>query len=166
MKPSSQALLGGIADTVETQVLPELEASTWTASRLRSCLALLRHLEQRVVMEGPLLYRENAELEVFFGELLEDLKDVREALPLRDELEVLRSTCTYSEAYPAVEELASVNARYLEFLDRIIIMLHENRAALGEARFEELRGRVMDRIREAKQREAPMIDAASGYSPI
>ena len=166
MNPQSHALLRGIADTIESQVLPELQASTWTASRLRSCLALLRHLEQRVPVEGPLLFRENAELEAFCAAVLADLGQTCDAGPLLAELETLRVECRPTGAYPPVPELAAANARYQTFLDRIVTFVHDNRPALGADRFAELRGRIIARIRETSERHAPMIDAASGYSPI
>lgn len=45
-------------------------------------------------------------------------------------------------------------------------MIHESRGALGEDLFDELQGRVLEQLRKNKAREASMLEATEGYTPI
>lgn len=164
MKPSSQFLIDSIANTIERDVLPELEPSTWTASRLRSCLMLLRHLEQRVPAEGPLLFEENVELRKFLGPLVEALSDHAGGADLAKGLAGLESEA--ARDYPSVDDLVKTNDEYQILLDAAICVLHEGRDTLGEPRFSELHESILIQLRKCKHREGPMINAAAGYSPI
>ena len=61
MRPTSEELLGSIAQALEDQVLPVVQ-DKWAASTLRSAMQLLRHLAIRVVREPGILAADNADL--------------------------------------------------------------------------------------------------------
>lgn len=166
MKPSSQSLIGGIANTIERDVLPDMEASSWPASRLRSCLMLLRHLEQRVVIEGPLLFKGNLALQDLLDGLSPALCELPGGTDLVHEIDTIRLQLRALDTYPTVDELAEVNDEYQHLLEEIICLLHDKRSVLGEKRFSELNGRIIAHLRQIKREDAPMIDAAAGTSPI
>jgi hypothetical protein len=165
MKPSSAELIGAIARTLETEILPEVDAGGWAASRLRSSLMLLRHLEQRVALEGPLLYRENADLEALLRALAVELTGEGWAADL-----VLQSVGLVEapaiEGYPDVSLLSRRNERCQVLLDAFIVALHEQRASLGEERFARINRQIVETLAVIKSREAPLIDAVTACSPI
>ncbi|MBI1181078.1 MAG: hypothetical protein GC201_11005 [Alphaproteobacteria bacterium] len=163
MTPSSRNLIAGIARTLEQDVLPDLAMSTWTASYIRSCLALLAHLEVRVVEEGPFLFEDNAELRSLLLSLRADLA----ALP--DAAAVAAAALAVGRAagdYPSIDALTEENTRLKSALEYLVAAIHDGRDTLGEARFQDVHGRVLAYLRRSGDREFVMFEKASGYSPL
>lgn len=164
MIPSSRDLIAGIARTLETEVLPELANATWTASSIRSCIALLAHLEERVVHEGRILFQDNIDLRALLGKLRTDLSE-----PLPEAATAISATLdrtTPPSGYPSVEELDIINQRLKAVLEQTITALHDSRGRLGEPRFQSLDGRILDYLAAAARREAILFEKASTKSPI
>lgn len=162
MNPSAPDLVRALAATIETELLPTLDASSWPASNLRSCLALLHFLEKRVEAEGPALFAENAELRQLLGEAAasqaadDALKaDISDALARHRE----------RAPYPSIGELAAENDAYRTLIERVVARSQADRRATGAAR-----GELDDRIRAyllaMAQRDFTMMAPALATPPF
>jgi hypothetical protein len=67
MMISSQEILRAITHTLENNVLPELDAASWPASNIRSCVLLLHYLEGRTAVERQVLLNANGLIEAFLN---------------------------------------------------------------------------------------------------
>jgi hypothetical protein len=61
MNPSAPECIRAVVQCLARDVLPCFETTNWTASNVRSCLAILAHIEDRVATEGPTLHADNAD---------------------------------------------------------------------------------------------------------
>jgi hypothetical protein len=67
VRVTTEIIVGSVARTIESEVLPEAPAG-WHASYLRSALMLLTYLEDRVNLEPGLLREDDRELRALLAE--------------------------------------------------------------------------------------------------
>jgi hypothetical protein len=138
---SPQAVIKAVAETLKNQVLPELEAATWTASHVRACVMLLTYIEDRLTLEPPLLIEDNSALRALLAEAAAEAytpllgRDLREEITAAlDELPVAAAGCVNANPFEG-------NLVYKELLTKAINRAFQNRAA-DTARYTELRTRI------------------------
>ena len=164
MRPSAKELLDSIAEALDTRVAPTV-TDPWAASSLRSIRTLLSHLSVRVDQELPILAEGNADLREVLGAARDRLEgcETPSHPSMREDLEaVLAEPSVQDGALPTVaaleEESAALNGQF----ERLVCVVHDDRASLGE----ELHGELLTAVRAftARQleREAPLYDALAG----
>jgi hypothetical protein len=131
MNPSAPDLIRAVAQCLERDVLPRFEAADWTASNVRSCLAILAHLEDRVASEGPAVHADNQSLRILLSEAARMPgvpADIAAAIDTS-----LRSHVR-GDGYPTVAELTAANDDYRTLLERYIARAAAHRRASGAPR--------------------------------
>lgn len=159
MIASLQTVLEAVTETLKNQVLPELEAATWTASHVRACVMLLTYIEDRLTLEPPLLIEDNSALRAL---LIEAAAEAYTALLGRD----LREEITAALDGLPVAAAGCVNAKplesnliYKELLTKAINRAFQNRAA-DPARYTELRTRIDAFLAVLRQHEKQIVERA------
>lgn len=141
MTTSSESMIKAIADTLRDGVLPVLETASWPAGNLRACLMLLAYLEERIRLEGPLLFDSNAVLRGLLAEIASG-----DGMPQDAELISMAEAVVQKHparaAFVGVEALAQENADYLEAVSRIIKHSHARRADTDPGRYDNLRAKL------------------------
>ena len=165
MRPSAKELLDSIAEALDTRVAPTV-TDPWAASSLRSIRTLLSHLSVRVEQELPILAEGNVDLR----EVLAGTRDRLEGCEtpshpsMRDDLEAVLAepSVRAAAALATVAALEEESAALNEQLERLVRVVHDDRAALGE----DLHGELLTAIREffarQRERESPLYDALAG----
>jgi len=166
MRPSSQELIRGIAQVLEDEVLPELQATSWTASYVRSCLLVLAHLEERVVHEGHVLFADNEELRDLLQRARAHLAPIAGCEPLTAALAGVLDEVHPCVGYPSVERLEQENTAYKAGLDQLVVELHQRKAALGAETYQAVHAMVLAYLRTASDREAVLFRKTGGRSPL
>ncbi len=134
MKPSTQRMIEAAQQALRELVVPHV-TDQWAASALRSVDVILGHLQQRVPVEGPMLYEDNADLARLLGDAL--------AMPGFDLAKegqlgadigrfVADAQALSGVGYPTVDTLCDLNIRGRELADRLLHVCHR-RADAGAA---------------------------------
>ncbi len=165
MRPSARELLDSIAEALDTRVAPTV-TDPWAASSLRSIRTLLSHLSVRVEAELAILADGNADLR----EVLAVARDRLQGCATPSHPSMLEDLQT-ALAQPSVREsgaLATVaaleeeSAALNEQLERLVRVVHDDRASLGEELQAELLNAIRAFIARQLEREAPLYDALAG----
>ncbi len=156
MRASTPELIGTIASTIETYVLPEFEASDWNASRLRGCLQLLRHLEKRIALEDDILSNINADAENLLSNIADFLSEQLPGDTLVDEINAV-----FSQQLDDADR----NEQYMQLLDRSIVSLHDAQLNKVEA-YAALRSKIHGFLRDSTAKEHQMYDIGDEYSSL
>lgn len=165
MRPSAKELIDSIAEALDTRVAPTV-TDPWAASSLRSIRTLLSHLSVRVEQELTILAEGNADLR----EVLAGARDRLEgcATPshpsFREDLQaaLAQPSVRGSGALPTVAALEEESAGLNEQLERLVRVVHDDGASLGEELQDELLTAVRAFIARQLEREAPLYDALAG----
>jgi hypothetical protein len=131
MNPSAPDLIRAVAQCLARDILPRFETANWTASNVRSCLALLAHLEDRVASEGPMLHVDNQRLRDLLGEAA---RAPGVAAGLAADIDAALAAHRADGGYPPVAELAAANDAYRDLLERYIAGAAALRRAAGASR--------------------------------
>ncbi len=166
MKPSSQELIRGIAWVLEREVLPELQATSWTASYVRSCLMVLAHLEERVVHEGAILFADNEDLHDLLQQARAQLAPIAGCESLTAALSAVLDEVRPRVECPSLERLEQENTAYKTVLDRLIAELHARKDALGAGTYGSVHTMLLAYLRKASDREAVLFRKTGGLSPL
>ena len=165
MRPSTKELLDSIAEALETRVAPAV-TDPWAASSLRSISTLLAHLSVRVECELTILAEGNADLREMLAETCARLegRPTPSTPSLRTDLEALLSGLTAREpgGLATVASLEEESGALNEQLERVVRVIHEDRAAIGAELYEDLLGTIRNYFARQQEREAPLYAALAG----
>jgi len=165
VRPSAKELLDSIAEALDTRVAPTV-TDPWAASSLRSIRTLLSHLSVRVEQELPILAEGNVDLRQVLAGVRDRLEgcDTPSHASMRDDLEAVLAEPSAREtgALPTVAALEEESAALNEQLERLVRVVHDDRASLGEAVHGELLTAIRDFFARQRERESPLYDALAG----
>jgi hypothetical protein len=126
MIASNAQIIRAVASTLVDKVLPELAATTWPASNVRACIALLAYLEDRIDREGDVLRRSNQAMKSLFDGMISDAE-----IPLEEELRAQIQIALHADFLQqdghAVSHLEHQNDAYQVLLSKIIRRMFELR---------------------------------------
>ena len=161
MNPSIQHLIKAVIASLETEVLPHLDAEAKPASNVRACLMLLASIETRVAHEARLLFDDNRELRV----LLQDAAANATSLGLDDGLRgaLLAALAQYPEPEAFFDPglAAQANRDYQELLTQTINRLP---AATGDKTA--FRRKLHRYLEDTGQRDMQLAEKALTRVPV
>ena len=165
MRPGAKELIESIAEALDTRVAPTV-TDPWAASSLRSIRTLLAHLSVRVEQEPTILAESNADLREVLAGACERLQGraTPSHPPMREELAAVLAEPPVRESGALVtvaaleEESAALNAQ----IERLVRVVHDDRASLGEELHAELLTALRACFARQREREAPLYDALAG----
>ncbi len=151
-------IVRSINEAISDQVLPEIEAQSWPASRLRSCNVLLTYLEDLLSYEQSVLRDSNQNMKVFLRELFERARHGGGDIALqKDGEDCLRRFSQYTLTED-IKLLRKENRAYKEFLLKIVRSRYgvdkDNLAALHKC------------LRAVREAESRVAERASKLLPL
>lgn len=159
-------ILGTIASSLELEVLPHLEGSDWVASRLRSSLMLLRHLELRVDREGPYLDEINQLAGKLLSEMLTHFAAHTSVYPVFGAIKTHLASSASDSGYLPLEALRDRNQTLMSLLDELIVTINDNRSEIDEALFIMFKRKIRDFFKIMNRKEGEMFAIGEGYSAL
>ena len=166
MTVSIKHVLSSVIASLGQEVLPHLEPATYPASSVRASLMLLNYVEQRIALEGRLVFEDNKSLR----QLLHEAADSKRSLALDESLSqkvssVLGEYRERSEYFDPVDAI-NENQAYQEILTQLIDSLEKSRAdgsAQAHAIFRASLHRYLD---ELGQRDIQLVGKALEMAPV
>lgn len=162
MRASIQDVVRAVSETLLNQVLPQLEAASWTASNVRACAMLLVYVEDRVTGELALLRDTNAAMRT----LLQEAAATAAHSALRAECTAVLNSFAQGADAADVDLLTRENEAYKEALARLSRRMSELRMQSGRQEDGALRSRLQDTLRAVHEREHAIAARANQYIPL
>jgi hypothetical protein len=166
MMASNAQIIQAVALALKDTVLPEFDASTWPASNVRACLALLAYLEDRIIGEADLLREVSTELRSLFECMVSD----PEMPPLEEGLRVqlqsaLQIECAQVDA-PTISALERENEVYQALLSKIIGRMFELRNTIDADAYGRFREKVRACLSIIHERDFRLAARAAALVPF
>ena len=158
MNVSVQHILASVIASLQTEVLPHLEAQAKPASNVRACLMMLAHIEQRVGLEAKFLFDDNKALRLLLNEAVKNDKLTLDAAVRGNVASVLKQYPDRADFYD-VADATNENRQYQELLTQVI------RQLAGKAD-ESFRPKLHQYLGELKQRDIKLSENASKLVPV
>ena len=159
-------LIGTISHTLEHDVLPFLESSDWVASRLRSSLMLLRHMELRVEREGQFLEEVSGAADSLLAESVALFATRSTSHPVFEKIQGSIEQPESSEGYFSLEAMRDQNQALMILLDELVVTLNENPRDFEEGDLATFKQRLHEFFYSMSRKEGEMFAIGEGYSPL
>ncbi len=161
MSVSSSQLISAIAHSLEHEVLTQLPPASWGASNVRSCLALLAYLQDRIPVEMQLLREDNADLRTLCSDALAstDLDTTR-----KTQLEAALVQHKGDHDALSIDTLRAANDSYRKCVEDLIANSSEKRSLTAES--SPLSIRVRAYLLRAHEREYATIARSAMMAPF
>jgi hypothetical protein len=162
MIASSDYVIKAIAETLENDVLPQLEPATLLAGNVRSCIMLLTYLEDRVRLEGRTLFENNAAMRALLTEISADESFTR--YNMQDQVRTALEAIPPRAAYVDVTALAAENEAYKMLMQSLVAALRATPdSSPGHAA---LRARLDTCLLNIGERDYAIVQRAEAKLPV
>jgi hypothetical protein len=162
MIASADYVIKAIAETLEKDVLPQLQPATLLAGNVRSCIMLLTYLEDRVRLEGGTLFENNMAMRALLTEISADdsLARYKMAAPVQTLLQQIPARDNYVD----VTQLAAENEAYKSLMQSLVIALRNAPdASPGDAA---LRAQLDTCLLNMGERDYAIVQRAEAKLPV
>lgn len=161
MNPGIEHLVKAVIASLESEVLPHLDAQDKPASNVRACLMLLANIESRIALEPQCLYDDNRELRELLRAAVDDATALGIDAQSREAMLLALDRHPQPEMFYDPALAVQANRDYQELLTRII---NEFPARHGNAG--QFRAKLHRYLAESGKREMILAEKALGRVPI
>ena len=159
MNVSVKRILASVIASLQTEVLPHLEAQAKPASNVRACMMMLTYIEQRVELEAKFLFDDNKALRSLLGDAADNTKLPLDGSVRGDISKALKHYPDRAEFFE-VAEVAKENNDYQELLTLVIKKIAADKS---DPTF---RTRLHHYLSELKDRDGKLTEKASKMVPV
>jgi hypothetical protein len=163
MIAAADYVIKAIAETLEQDVLPQLEPATLLAGNVRSCIMLLTYLEDRVRLEGRTLSENNAAMRALLTEISADESFAR--YNMQAQVRTVLENIPARPAYVDVTALAAENESYKTVMQSLVTALRAAPDATGPGHAA-LRARLDNCLLNIGERDYAIVQRAEAKLPV
>jgi hypothetical protein len=165
MIPSTQHIIRSVIESLQKEVLPHMEQAAIPAASVRACLMLLTHVEQRLGLEGKMLFEDNLALQQLLRQAQRNTTAIGLDAALVGRLTQTLQAYSGQPQYFDLNQAAMQNQAFQEILTDIIQTLGR-KLRTQDAAEQAFRESMHAYLEQLRRNEFKLVEKAAGMAPV